>query len=79
MFQLLRQALAYLYFEDEPAQQVSMKRLSREAAGSLPMSAGMYWEPVPGDFSPGTGQIVSPQPQIQMYPAGIDRQHEPTP
>jgi hypothetical protein len=36
------QALAYLYFEDEPQRQMSMKRLSRDEAFLIAVKAGRF-------------------------------------
>jgi hypothetical protein len=37
------QALAYIYFEDEPGRRAAAKLLSREAAGAVAELEGLIW------------------------------------
>ena len=42
------QALAYIYFEDEPGRRAAAKLLSREAAGAVAELEGLIWAYVHG-------------------------------
>ena len=72
MFELLGRRLPTLFFKDEPGLQVSMKRLSLERQDHYQCRRECIGSQC-REISSGTSQIVSPQPQIQMYPAGVDR------